>query len=183
MKEACSCLPLSSRKKDEIFNWSRLDVELCSANPFLSFQWVKKEGAKIIEHITEERINIRLERKEKGLDLNGGSNLEKSEDLLLGVWRDSVMEINFRRVSRVLTKFCRNDREKLDLWKSWFSINEGGAEEVEDRPNLEDVWTLVEGRVSKLFAALISFLTTLTNISTRLKNQARRTFTPIRISI
>lgn len=73
----------------------------------------------------------------------------RSEEELFGVWRDAVIEINHRRISRIMVQ-CRLDREKLELWAWWLHSSPAPAEGAEARsqPDLDDVWPLVEIRVS-----------------------------------
>lgn len=171
LRAACALLPLDSRRKSAIFSWSA--IELHARNPFLNYKWVIKSGAEEIVRIKEERARLRLERHEKGIS-PGGSGIERSEDLLMEVFRDAVMEINYRRVSRVLKEVCRVDREKVELWEWWMgkggdagkvpecacrTIKKGkgkyiveGNSSIEEKPDIEDVWSLVEGRLDQILA-------------------------------
>lgn len=173
LEKATALLPLSPERKDDIFGWEQgIDVR----DPFLAFSFVKIEGESILAR--------RRAREVEG---------KRSDEALWKVWKYSVVEINFRRIGRVM-KSCRLDREKLRLWNYWFGLKVEGmmidevTQEEEDgeeekrtdgeeftklgrrhvellglsagaeggkrraswgkRPSLDDVWDLVEFRVS-----------------------------------
>lgn len=129
-KVATSLLPLSPQRKNDIFSWS---AALSFDDPFLSWSFIKREGDRVLAR--------RNERDAEG---------SRSDEELLGVWRDAIVVINSRRVSRVMGG-CRSDREKLNLWQHWLgddSIDEGDDEKRgKRRPDVDDVWPLIEMRV------------------------------------
>lgn len=162
LKTATALLPLSPARKDEIFGW---EMALEPRKPFLPWKYVKTEGERTLQR---RRV----------------SGETRSDDKLLGIWRDAVIEINYRRIARVV-KECRLDREKLALWRWWLHVpkqqivqeeedsfeKEDGRPSVEDdarapnarsrfdarqwgdkdpRPELDDVWDLLEARVSRV---------------------------------
>lgn len=176
LKKATALLPLSPERKDDIFGW---EMSLDVRDPFLAFSLVKMEGESILAR--------RRAREVEG---------KRSDEELWTVWKYSVVEINFRRIGRVM-KDCRLDREKLRLWNYWFGqkvegmIFEGESKEDEweedkgeklgrrhvellglsggagaeeggrrraswgKRPSLDDVWDLVEFRVSPSYPLLL----------------------------
>lgn len=175
LKGATALLPLSAARKDEIFGWEQ---EIDAHQPFLAWSSVKYEG--------ERTLVQRRQRDPAG---------SRSDEELFGIWRDAVIEINFRKIARVL-KACRLDREKLGLWRWWLGLpvepEVGGGEEqgsrlyesppdssrassmrapngrpssgvdanawetMDPRPMLDDVWDLLEGRVSiRAFSTLL----------------------------
>lgn len=174
LKGATALLPLSPARKDDIFGWEQ---EIDAHQPFLAWQFVKYEGEQALAH-----------RRQR--DLPGS----RSDEELFGIWRDAVVEINYRNVARVL-KSCRLDREKLGLWRWWLGLpvepQEGEQEQLyeremqpsrssslkapnarpnsgvdakawsekDPRPMLEDVWDLLEGRVSPSFRPVRHFRT------------------------
>lgn len=166
LKRATALLPLSPSRKDDIFGWSQA---IDAKQPFLAWSFVKHDGER---YLAEER-----QRNPAG---------SRSEEELYGIWRDAVVEINYRKVARVL-KDTRLDREKLGLWRWWLGLSveptrEERADEGElyareeeisqelalrapngrpnsgidaktwseddPRPMLDDVWDLIEERVS-----------------------------------
>lgn len=105
LKKATALLPLSPERKDDIFGWEQgIDVR----DPFLAFSFVKMEGESILAR--------RRAREVEG---------KRSDEELWKVWKYSVVEINFRRIGRVM-KSCRLDREKLRLWNYWFGMKVEG---------------------------------------------------------
>ena len=151
---------MTGTRKDEVFGWSD---EVDARDPFLAWSFVKTEG---------EGVLVRLKER--------GTKGSRSEEELWGVWRDAVVEVNLRKVARVM-RGCRLDREKLGLWRWWLGAEETAQEESEQRwaekarqlspngraeqgvdarlwrekgekrPVLDDVWDLLEGRVSPFF--------------------------------
>lgn len=101
LKAATALLPLSPARKDDIFGWEQ---EIDAQQPFLAWTFVKYEGDRALAH--------RRERDASG---------SRSDQELLGIWRDAVVEVNYRKVARVL-KGCRLDREKLGLWRWWLGL-------------------------------------------------------------
>ncbi|ORY90814.1 hypothetical protein BCR35DRAFT_299402 [Leucosporidium creatinivorum] len=101
LKAATALLPLSPARKDDIFGWEQ---EIDAHQPFLAWTFVKYEGERAL-----------AQRRQR--DLPGS----RSDEELFGIWRDAVVEINYRKVARVL-KGCRLDREKLGLWRWWLGL-------------------------------------------------------------
>ncbi|KAI5480591.1 hypothetical protein MNV49_000287 [Pseudohyphozyma bogoriensis] len=117
-KAATSLLPLSAERKDDVFGW---ETALDAQDPFLAWSFVKYEGERVLS-----------QRKDQ--DPEGS----RSDEELLGVWRGSVVEINYRRVARVLGA-CRLDREKLALWRWWLGLDvESRETEVEEDEDTSD---------------------------------------------
>lgn len=115
LKAATAVLPLSTRRKDAIYGW---EMAPCPQDPFLAFERdVKKAGLK-----TWRRIRA-AEEGENDADHDGGDATDEGRAALLGVWRDAVIEINYRRVTKVI-KSCRLDREELALWRWWFGVRD-----------------------------------------------------------
>lgn len=128
VKGATALLPLSTSAKDDIFSW---EGALDFADPFLSWSYIKTEGDQALR-----------EKKRAG---------DHSDAELWGVWRDAVVEINFRRVARVLRQ-ARLDREKLGLWKWWLGV-EGDEDEDQLRGSARD-GDEMKTRVAKYCEAL-----------------------------
>lgn len=142
LKAACSLLPLPTERKDDIFSFTSSNP----LNPFLPWSLIKCSGADLIAR--------RKERDPAG---------SRSEEELWGVWKDAVVEINYRKVGKVL-RGCRLDREKLGYWSWWVGRDGGLGEQMAmgggdaiERPEIEDVWDLVEGRVSPTSLLSISY--------------------------
>lgn len=66
----------------------------------------------------------------------------RSDAELHGVWRDAVVECNYRRVARVMGA-CHVDRTRVDFVRTW--VEDGPADEVEG--SSEDLWNVFEARV------------------------------------
>jgi len=108
----------------------------------------------------------------------------KAQDTL---WREAVIEINYRRVMGILKVYATIDRKRLELWRVWLRAKEaeggggaavgrrsngkgkargfagaGGADEDEEgdgsKPETSDVWDLIEARV-RLLPPLASIIT------------------------
>lgn len=165
LKRATALLPLSPDRKDDVLGW---EMEIDARDPFLAWSFIQYQGEKALQR-----------RKERTVP---GS---RNDEELMGLWRDSLIEVNYRKVARAL-KSCRLDREKIDMWRWWLGLEvipaaaeeeeqelherEGGitaGESVmrapnakpntgvdakswkagERRPNISDVWDLIEGRV------------------------------------
>lgn len=178
LKAATALLPLSPARKDDIFGWEQ---EIDAHQPFLAWTFVKYEGERAL-----------VQRRQR--DLPGS----RSDEELFGIWRDAVVEINYRKVARVL-KGCRLDREKLGLWRWWLGLpveppQEGEEEQLyecetdtsrssslrapngrpgsgvdakawsekDPRPMLDDVWDLLEGKVSSFHSLSSLFELSLT---------------------
>lgn len=112
IKKAVSLLPISSQRKDDVYAFDAMgDVR----DPFLSWALIKLEGESIM---TRSRSN-HSSKKVIGED-STGSTWE--------VWKQAVIEINLRRVVKVLQS-CRLDREKFGIWSWWLGqeIGIGGG--------------------------------------------------------
>ncbi|KAK4698910.1 hypothetical protein P7C70_g7359, partial [Phenoliferia sp. Uapishka_3] len=170
LKTATALLPISHQLKDDVFGW---DGALDTHDPFLAWSFIKSQGSLLLS-----------QPREKG----------RSDEALLGLWRSSVITINYHRVTRVFSH-CRVDREKLALWRWWLGVSveesekeesvalfmdgfkgdtdrcgttvvdvrelapNSRPEEVVDvkswgpdakRPEMEDVWDLLEARLDHL---------------------------------
>lgn len=143
IRDATSTLPLSSASKEDIFTWS---AELAIDNPFLAWKFIQDNGERVLEK--------RRERNAKG---------SRSEEELFGIWRDAVVTINFRRISRVLRHF-KLDRQRLRVFRWWLGqaeLPEVEELELKNQPALDDVWPLIEMRVSQPQQSSCSFPLTL----------------------
>lgn len=142
IKAATSLLPLSPAYKQDIFSWSSgIEID----DPFVAWSFVKENGERILAR--------RTERDAKG---------SRSEEALFGIWRDAIVVINLRRVSRVM-KELRLDREKLEVFRWWLGLEldpllrmNSIAKDFKDRPDLDDVWSLVEMRVGCIHLLFLS---------------------------
>ncbi|GAA5835452.1 hypothetical protein JCM11251_005238 [Rhodosporidiobolus azoricus] len=138
LRSACRCLPLYAERRAAIFAESSAGIgtkrcTLDPLNPFLSFQQLKREA-----------MEASLVRD--------GDETEKEP-----VWRDAVIEINYRRAVCVIKAFAGIDRARLELWKRWMgegkkgkdkgTEGEGDAASVREGSDLEDVWDVVEARL------------------------------------
>lgn len=125
---AHATLPLDECEKIEIMsNETCLDAN----DPFLAWHRIRFDGDRL------------LKRRAVG-DFEG-----RSDEDLLHVWRDAVIEINYHRIMRVLGH-CRVDRERVRLWRHWLAVDADadGDDDRTERPEFEDVWDLIEARVS-----------------------------------
>lgn len=175
LKTATALLPVSHDIKSDVWAW---DVALDAHDPFLPWSFIEAQGELVLARRREQ--------------FPAGS---RSDDELVGLWRESVVEINFHRVARVLRQ-CRVDREKLGLCRWWLGepaspqinrereffdefsgdpdacgtmaadvvralgpnsvpavgMDARGWDADGKRPAPEDVWDLLEARVSPLSA-------------------------------
>ncbi|GAA6039593.1 hypothetical protein JCM8097_002202 [Rhodosporidiobolus ruineniae] len=144
LRTACRCLPLNPERRAALFAESSSAALRSGAvdprNPFVSFRRVKLEA--LATHPSS----------------SGGGEAAGKE----GLWRDAVREINYRRVLGVLKAYGKIDRKRLDLWRLWLGERKKGAKEGEEekagegekegRPEMEDVWDVIEGRLDPLLS-------------------------------
>lgn len=126
LKVAISLLPLSKERKDDIFGF---EGSIDPKDPFLSWEFVKGEGDRVLKEM-QEKEEIR------------------SDESLLGLWKDCVVEINYRKVARVL-RLCRLDREKISIWRWWLGVQVVPDQEVgEEKGEIEELETSAEKEVA-----------------------------------
>lgn len=109
--------------------------EIDARNPFLSWNLVKKRledddlafattSLRARERRYAQRIYERRERQESRRGtIDGHQSTEpfNHRDPPFALTKDAVVEINYRRVMRVM-KACRVDRQKILLWKVWLGV-------------------------------------------------------------
>lgn len=110
LKTATALLPLSDITKTDVFSW---EVALDARDPFLAWSFVSSHGDRVL-----------ADRRES--DAPGS----RSDEALVGLWRESCVEVNYHRVVRVLRE-CRVDREKLALWRWWLGQKVAPTRDVE----------------------------------------------------
>ncbi|GAA5891462.1 hypothetical protein JCM5296_006542 [Sporobolomyces johnsonii] len=174
LKSACAALPLPQERKDDLYLATSSSLPLgsvSSQNPFLAFRQIKREAAcfaregaendekmhpvwrDAVREINERRVaavmrRTRIDRerlalwevwlgrggKEGGRTGEGMGEAEENRK-----WKEKEEEPEVKEVRK-------GDAAARDF----ADIGEGGAEE--DKPDLEDVWDLLEGRLPALLA-------------------------------
>lgn len=108
-------------------------MEIDARNPFISWSFVKRRledddlafastslrarERRYAQRQMEKRARNEKRRKSSTISIASGPIWEQFE-----LTRDALIEINFRRVSRVL-KACKLDRQKIQLWKVWLNVD------------------------------------------------------------
>lgn len=162
LRSACRVLPLSTERKALIF------AESASAGSAAAAARIGRDATPATATVDPRNpfLSYRRLKMETWSMAGPGSN---DKDAL---WREAVIEINCRRVVGILKVYATIDRKRLELWKLWMRGKDreeggggtvkrsngkgkgkgfGGIEEDEEgepgRPEISDVWDLIEARV------------------------------------
>lgn len=158
-------------------------MEIDARNPFISWSFVKRrlEDDDLAWASTSLRARERR-YAQRQLEKRARSERRKSSTISIAsgpVWerfeltRDALIEINFRRVCRVL-KACKLDRQKIQLWKVWLNVDPLNAQ-VEPTRN-EDLIEL--GLAASSAAASESLIRAKEELAKLAKTRWRSAFTP-----
>ncbi|BGP18869.1 hypothetical protein JCM10213v2_006949 [Rhodosporidiobolus nylandii] len=152
LRSACRALPLSPERRAALFAESATASAegIDPRDPFVSYR------------------RLKLEAQATG----GASGGEEKP-----VWRDAVRELNYRRVAGVLKSHGRIDRRRLDLWRIWLGapleqkrkegkgVDEAAEVDGGNKPEIEDVWDVIESRLDLLLTQFDYHLTRHTFLS------------------
>lgn len=158
-------------------------MEIDARNPFISWSYVKRrlEDDDLAFATTTLRARERR-HAQKSLQRRSRPTSKEGDSSILGpgpsweqyeLTKDALVEINFRRVLRVL-KACKIDRQKLQLWRVWLSLEQLGTN-VETSRN-EDLIEL--GLATSSAAASESLLHAKEDLAKLAKTRWRTAYTP-----
>lgn len=125
-----------------------LDID--ARNPYLSWVYIKRRledddlafatSSLRVRERRNAQYNLRKRERQKqaGQDTDQEDNDSSIRNVSSNGWeafdltKDALVEINFRRVLRVL-KACKLDRQKLQLWRIWLGVEQFGLSTDEGR--------------------------------------------------
>ncbi|PWN35023.1 uncharacterized protein FA14DRAFT_160367 [Meira miltonrushii] len=158
-------------------------MEIDARNPFISWSFVKRRLEDDDLAFASTSIRARERRyAQRQLEKRARSEKRKSSTISIAsgpVWeqfeltRDALIEINYRRVCRVL-KACKLDRQKIQLWKVWLNVDPLNAQ-IEPSRN-EDLIEL--GLAASSAAASESLIRAKEELAKLAKTRWRAAFTP-----